>query len=53
MKAFLSSLLAIVVISVGAFYVLQSFDTSVAKTYSDSSTVRLDPDEEARIEAEE
>ncbi|MEQ8653216.1 MAG: hypothetical protein RIC87_12195 [Kiloniellales bacterium] len=53
MKAFLTSILAIVVISLGAFYVLQSFDTSVAVTYSDSATVRLDPDEEKRIEAEE
>lgn len=53
MKAILTSVLAIVVISLGAFFVLQSFDTSVAKTFSDGSTVRLDPDEEKRIEAEE
>ncbi len=53
MKAFLISLLAIVAISLGAYFVLQSFDTTVASTYSDGSTVRLDPGEEKRIEAEE
>ncbi len=53
MKAFLCSLLAIVVVSVGAYFVLHSFDTSVAWTYSDHSTVRLDPSEETRIVEEE
>ncbi len=53
MKAFLCSLLAIVVISVGAYFALHSFDTSVAYTYSDHQSVRLGPGEEARIVAEE
>jgi len=43
MKAFLCSLLAIVVISAGAFAVLDSFDSSAAYTYSDRQSVRLDP----------
>ncbi len=53
MKAFLCSLLAIVAISVGAYFALNSFDTSVASTFSDHSTVRLDPSEEARTVEEE
>ncbi|MBC6416360.1 MAG: hypothetical protein GDA47_00815 [Rhodospirillales bacterium] len=53
MKAFLCSLLAIVMISAGAFAVLDSFDTSAAYTYSDRQSVRLGPGGEAGIRQEQ
>ncbi len=53
MKAFLASLLAILVISIGAHYALEAFDTSAAATFSDPESVRLDPDEEEGSGSEE
>ncbi|MBC6405291.1 MAG: hypothetical protein GDA41_06120 [Rhodospirillales bacterium] len=53
MKAFLCSLLAIVVISAGAFAVLDSFDSSAAYTYSDRQSVRLDSGGEAATRQED
>jgi len=53
MKAFLASLLAILVISVGAAYALNSFDTSAAATYSEPGSVRLGSGEEEGSGSEE